>query len=245
MTTPPDTAAAAAPAPRRILGPLAEHEIGLDWARTRAYMRADFDRALALMGDRGTPMKRLYWWLMPPTQALFWYRVSRWLYLNGRIGPARIVFLISYYVTGAELPPTTSIGPGCVIGHAIGTRVGGRIGARCTMWADVNVGGGVIEGDVGGGPGLPCIGDDVTLAVKSAVLGAVRIGDGVKVGPGCIVTRDLPARAMVFTAAPRVLFDSDAAPVLPSPAPPDLPELASTPAGVAAPSPQHNTETST
>ena len=193
----------AAPCPEGF--PIAEHEIGMDWGRTRAYIRADFERAVACLGGPESRIKLIYWWLLPQIQALIWYRVSRWLFLRGHRTAARTVHLIAIYLTGAELAPTASIGPGCVLGHAHGTRIGGRIGARLTVFADTGVGGGLGPEDIGGGPGLPWLGDDVSLAAKAMVLGPVRIGDGVRVGPGVILSQDVPAGALVFNPPPRVL----------------------------------------
>jgi serine O-acetyltransferase len=139
-------------------------------------------------------------------QALFWHRISRWLLLNRWTRTARFISLFAIYLTRAELPPTTSIGPAALIPHATGVHLFGRIGARFTMQGEGGCGGGFGTQDIGGGPGYPVVGDDVVLAFGAKVLGPVRVGDGVHVGPCALVTDDLPAGALVMWPKPRVIL---------------------------------------
>jgi len=214
-------------------GPVADFERDMSLRRALALSRCDFERALTLMADRGTLAKRIFWWLLPQVQAVFWYRISRWLYLTGWRSSAQIVHLACVYLTSAELPPVASIGPGCILGHAAGTRLVGRFGERLTVYADVCVGGGIGEGDIGGGDGLPVVGDDVTIGAKAMVLGAVRVGNGARIGPAAVVTRDVPAGATVFIAPPRMMTAGapavHSAPVA-SPMPASAPHSAEVPA---------------
>ena len=43
------------------------------------------------------------------------------------------------------------------------------------------------------------------VGVGAVVMGHVRIGDNVQIGPHCVVTSDVPADRVLFVAAPRVL----------------------------------------
>lgn len=56
------------------------------------------------------------------------------------------------------------------------------------------------------------IGDDVMLCVHSVVLPGVRIGDGAVVGAGAVVTRDVPANAVVAGVPAAILRMRDAVP---------------------------------
>jgi serine O-acetyltransferase len=194
-------------APKPVPGavhPLSAHEIGLDWRMTRQYMRQDFARFLANVGEGHSASKRLFWRLLPSNQALFWYRVSRFLYIKGWRTTAMFVFLFNLYLTRAELPPTTSIGPGCLIGHAVGVILLGRIGSGFTVYGQAGTGGGIGDGDVGGGSGLPWVGDNVVFGMKAMALGPIRIEDGARLGPAAVVTRDVAAGATVFGVPPRM-----------------------------------------
>lgn len=183
----------------------------LRWAETWALIRSDMDR-LARHLERDSFAHRLYYACLPGFQALFWHRIARHLLLRGWAVPARLISLFAMYLTRAELPPTSSIGPGALIAHATGVYVFGRIGARVTIQGDGGFGGGFGTDDIGAGPGYAVVGDDVVVAFGARVLGAVRIGDGVHIGPGALVTSDVPDRSLVLWAKPRVIVGGAAGP---------------------------------
>lgn len=176
------------------------------WSGVKALIASDLARVFGAMGTTGSLGQRLFWFLLPNCQAMWLYRVYRCLYLNGWRNLAWLLYLLSIYVTRAEIPPTTDIGPHCLMGHPTGCRLGGRIGARATiLGGDSGTGGGMGEGDVGGGDGLPWVGDDVVLGVGALVLGPVRIGHGVRIGPRAVVTTDLADGALVLWTKARVI----------------------------------------
>lgn len=81
----------------------------MTFAQARADFRADFTRWVEWLGGGSLP-QRVYWFFLPAIQALFWYRVSRWLFLNGWRNTARLVGLFSLYLTRIELPrPVPSV----------------------------------------------------------------------------------------------------------------------------------------
>ena len=57
--------------------------------------------------------------------------------------------------------------------------------------------------DIGAGPGLPVIGDEVEVYPGSFVLGPIHIGDRVSIGPGCGVLKDVPAGSVLQRAEAR------------------------------------------
>lgn len=175
-----------------------------DWARTRALIASDFRRLLEALGNPPSRLKRVFWFLLPNFQALFLYRLYRWLYVCGWRNLAWLVYLVNFYLTRVEIPPTTVIGTGCLLGHPTGVILCGRIGERFTLYGDGGIGGGLGDGDVGGGDGLPWVGDDVVFAYRAMVLGPVRIGDGARLGPACTVTRDVPAGGVVVGPLSRI-----------------------------------------
>lgn len=188
--------------PAAALRPPAE-DPPLSWADTRAHMRADFSRLVQGMHRSGA-LQRVFWFFMPTYQALFWYRISRYLFLRGWRNAAWLVYLFNVYWTRIEIVPATAIGPGCFLGHPP-VVLCGRIGANFTLHGDGGTGGGMQEGDIGGGPDLPVIGDNVTFAIRSLALGPIRIGNGARLAPGAIATRDVPAGAVVAATPARVL----------------------------------------
>lgn len=194
------------------LHPVADHEVDITWARTREFMRQDFARNIENFGGRGSFFTRLVWRLMPNVLAVSLYRISRHLYLTGHGAAASLVSLVSMYLTRTELPPYSSIGPGFLIGHATAVTIIGRVGRNFTAYGVCGIGGGYGTEDIGGGPGRPVLGDNVTMAHSSLVQGPVRIGDNVSFGPHAHVTRDVPSNTMVIGAPSRVQRKSDVRP---------------------------------
>lgn len=184
----------------------------LTWAQTRTLIRSDMERLVQhLRAD--SLGHRFYYALLPGFQALLWHRVSRHFYLRGHRQTARLISLAAIYLTNAEIPPTTSLGPSALIAHANGVYIFGRVGARLTVYGHGGFGGGFGEEDIGAGPGYALVGDDVTIAFGARAFGAVRIGNGAKFGPGAQTTRDVPAGALVMWPQSRIIGgDAETAP---------------------------------
>ena len=177
----------------------------ISWSQTRALIRSDLNRVAQHLKQPDSFWHRMYFILMPGFQALFLHRISRYLYLRGWVAAARGLSLLALYLTRAEIPPTTSIGPAALIAHPTCVNVFGKLGARLTINGAGAFGGGFGATDIGGGPGYPVVGDDVVLAYGAHVLGPVRIGNGVHVGPGALVTFDVPDHGLVLWDRPRVI----------------------------------------
>lgn len=176
----------------------------MSWALTRRLIRSDFNRLSQWYGG-GPLSRRVYWFFQPNFQALFLYRLYRYLYLNGWRNSARSLFMFSLYLTGADISPSTSIGEACLIGHAVGIIVCGKLGARCTLYGQGGTGGGIGDDDIGGGPGLPVVGDDVMFGVKAIALGTIRIGNRVNLGPAAVATSNVPDDAMVVALPSKII----------------------------------------
>ena len=176
----------------------------LTWRQTWSLIRSDMERLVRhLQADSFG--HRCYYALLPGFQALFWHRISRYLFLRKWARVARLVSLFSIYLTRSEIPPTTSLGPSALIAHPTGVYIFARVGARLTVHGHGGFGGGFGEEDIGAGPGYAIVGDDVVMAFGARAFGAIRIGDGVKFGPGTQLMRDVPAGALVLWAQSRVL----------------------------------------
>jgi serine O-acetyltransferase len=86
-----------------------------------------------------------------------------------------------------------SIGPGFYIGH-VGTIYIGpcRIGANCSVTHNVTIG----VGHAKGAQGLPTLGNDVWIGTGAIVFGKVKIGNGVTVNCGSVLSRSMPDRCL-------------------------------------------------
>lgn len=105
------------------------------------------------------------------------------------------------YVRAVTLPAKTVIGPGLALHHPHSIVVSGRtvIGKNCSIYHEVTIGGG------GTKPGLPRIGDDVSIYAGARVLGGVTIGDNVEIGANAVVTFDVPPNTVVPSPQSRAI----------------------------------------
>ena len=171
---------------------------------TRARLRWDWERIEAYRSQIGlpTPVTR---WVVPSWLAVWCYRWARHHHLRGRGLWGRFWAHLGLWLTGADLPAGVDLGPGLLLTAPAAISLCGRAGRNLTVHALSGLGGELGAADVGAGPGMPWLGDDVTLEPHAGVLGAVRIGDRVRIRSGAIVTEDVPADGVVEPSAPRVL----------------------------------------
>ncbi|MCA1971274.1 MAG: hypothetical protein LDL44_00400 [Caenispirillum sp.] len=169
---------------------------------TRQLLRADRARLLALLGE---PEDRRQWLALHPSwQAVWLYRWSHYQFVHGRRLLARLLWHVNLLLTGADISPLADFGPGLVIRCPLCVVLLGKAGANLTVHGHGGIGGGLSSEDIGAGPGLPVLGDDVTLQMRALILGPVRIGSGTCIGPGCVVTRDTLPGTVIEAVEPRL-----------------------------------------
>jgi serine O-acetyltransferase len=123
----------------------------------------------------------------------------------------RFLSNVSRFLTGIEIHPGAKIGQSVFIDHGMGVVIGetAEVGDGCTIYQGVTLGG----TSLAGGKRHPTLGRDVTIGANGAVLGAITLGDGVKVGSGSVVVKDVPAHATVVGVPARIVAQ-DGKPVL-------------------------------
>lgn len=104
-------------------------------------------------------------------------------------------------VSGAELQPSSRIGPGVVLKHTTGLVVGGGVvaGRHLTLHQNVTL------GDKHPYGGQPLLGDDVTIGAGACVLGPIRVGDRVVIAANAVVTTDVPDDCVVAGVPARIV----------------------------------------
>jgi serine O-acetyltransferase len=125
--------------------------------------------------------------------------VSRYLYLGNHTVGARVLAHVNMLVTGADISPAADLGAGLVVVTPPGTAIFGKAGRDLTVMPCAGLGGEIgRREDVGGGPGLPVLGDEVVLGPHSGVLGPCRVGDRVRIDGFVLVAhRDVPDDTIV------------------------------------------------
>lgn len=131
------------------------------------------------------------------------YRLSRKL-RGGKIGRAasRLIDNYARTISGCYISQFSNIAGGLHLPHPTGIVIGEgvTIGRRATIYQHVTLG----SGDTGLSA-YPTVGDDVTIFANAVVIGAIKIGDGAKIGAGAIVLRDVPPGAVAVGNPARII----------------------------------------
>ena len=135
--------------------------------------------------------------------AIFFYRMSRWCYLRHIPVVPTLITLLIFLIYNSKVPPEAAIGRGTRLNYGgLGVVIHKRctIGDNCTIGQQVTLGGGNNRY-----PGVPRLGNNVYVAKGAAIIGGIDIGDNVTVGINAVVTKPVPANAIVAGVPARVL----------------------------------------
>ncbi len=127
--------------------------------------------------------------------ALFLHRISHVLWKARFPILPRLISHIGRFMTGIEIHPGAVIGQGFFIDHGMGVVIGEttEIGDNVTLYQGVTLGGTGLE------PGKrhPTLGNNVIVGAGAKVLGAIVIGNHVRIGANSVVLRSAPDHATV------------------------------------------------
>lgn len=130
--------------------------------------------------------------------------------------------LISHYnrsVTGIEIHPGARLGERLFIDHGMGIVIGetSEIGDDCSLYQGVTLGGTSTQHT----KRHPTLGNNVVVGAGAKLIGAIHVGDGVKIGAGSVVVTSVPSHATVVGVPGRVVAirnpDEDTTERLPDP----------------------------
>lgn len=151
-------------------------------------------------------------WNEPSLLVVALYRWGRWI-RSLRFAPFRFmlncIFVPAYgFITcfvGIALPRGATIGGGLRIDHfgAIVISSGAVIGRRCTIRQGVTIGNRKSLDDI------PVLGDDVDIGAGAKLLGAIRIGNGAKIGANAVVLSDVPEGATAVGVPARIVHSGE------------------------------------
>ncbi|CAH8191169.1 Serine acetyltransferase [Vibrio aestuarianus] len=134
--------------------------------------------------------------------AIFFYRISRWLYLKKVPFLPKLLQLVIFILYNSKVPPDADIGKGSFLvvkGVAVVIINGAKIGKRCRIGIGCRV--------VGKGPykKVPVIGNDVFLGPGCVIVGPVIIEDNVAVAPNSVVTKSVPKGSIVAGVPAKII----------------------------------------
>jgi serine O-acetyltransferase len=129
---------------------------------------------------------------------------------------ARLLHRWSQAMAGLDLPHTIDAGPGLLLTHGWGLVVNGKakIGSNVTLFNGAVIGQKDTITAAGRSTRYPVIGNDVWIGAHAIVIG-VTIGDGAIIGPGSVVTKDVPPGCVV-AGNPAAILRRDALPDVPN-----------------------------
>jgi serine O-acetyltransferase len=153
------------------------------------------DIAAARQRDPATPSTLEVIFAYPGVHAIWGHRISHWLWNRGARVGARTLAELTRILTGVDIHPGATLGPGLFIDHATGV----VIGETAEVGEDVMIYHGVTLGGSGRDTGKrhPTIGDRVTIGAGAKVLGAIKIGDDSRIGANAVVVKEVPSSAVV------------------------------------------------
>jgi serine O-acetyltransferase len=131
------------------------------------------------------------------------HRLSHWLYTNRvPVFPGAISFF-NRFLTGIEIHPGATIGEGLFIDHGMGVVIGETavIGDDCHLTQGVTLGGTSNRRE----KRHPTLGNNVVVGAGAKIIGAIEIGDHVRIGAGSVVLTNVPPFATVVGVPGKVV----------------------------------------
>ena len=134
----------------------------------------------------------------PGLHAVWIHRISHGLWNLGLKWIARVLSMVSRFITGIEIHPGAKIGRRFFIDHGIGVVIGETtiIGDDVMLYHDVTLGARGIEQ----GKRHPTIGNDVIIGAGARVLGNVTVGSGSRISANAVITSDLAPKTLLDKA---------------------------------------------
>ena len=161
------------------------------YRRSEAIFRTDIARkAPRLAGEPGFAEEVIGWlWTRAPLQAVLLDRISNEIHKTEGEHPVldHLAFIMRA-TTAMEIYYTATIGEAFTVNHGAGTVIGPRhvIGRNFTVYQGVTVG----QREIRSPEQHATIGDRVFLFSGAKVLGALRIGDDVRVAANAVLLTD-------------------------------------------------------
>ena len=152
----------------------------------------------------GDPAAKNYYEIMlcyPGLLAITMQRMAHFLYSQGLELIARIITEHAHSLTGIDIHPGAKIGKAFFIDHGTGVVIGEttEIGENVKIYQGVTLGAKSFPKDENGNAkkGLkrhPTVGNNVTIYAGAAILGPVKIADGITVAANTWITQDIKTK---------------------------------------------------
>ena len=138
----------------------------------------------------------------PGVKAIFFHKIANFFSVAKFHLIARIISQFSRFLTGIEIHPKAKIGKNFFIDHGMGVVIGetSKIGDNVTIYHMVTLGG--ISPSINSDNQRqvkrhPTLKDNVVIGSGAQVLGPITVGENAKIGANAVVTKDVPANAVM------------------------------------------------
>ena len=138
----------------------------------------------------------------PGVKAIFLHKIANFFCIAKFDLVARIISQFSRFLTGIEIHPKAKIGENLFIDHGMGVVIGetSEIGNNVTIYHMVTLGGISPSIDSDQQRNIkrhPTLKDNVVIGSGAQILGPVIIGKNARIGANAVVTKDVPANAVM------------------------------------------------
>ena len=189
----------------QVVSALTLHQVIAKGFETDSSINACMRRDLLAHYERDPACDRLYIPLLyfKGFHALQSYRVSHWLWSQGRTSMALYLQSRVSEIFAVDIHPAATIGGGLMIDHATGLVIGETavVGEDVSMLHAVTLGGTGHET----GQRHPNIGSGVLISAGAKILGNISVGEGAKVGAGSLVLSSVAPHTTVAGVPARVV----------------------------------------
>lgn len=139
----------------------------------------------------------------PGLHAIWFHRVSHFLYQHKWFTLARVISQFAKFLTGIEIHPGAKIGRRFFIDHGTGIVIGEttEIGDDVLLYQGVTLGGTGKEK----GKRHPTLKNNIVVGAGAKILGNITIGNNVKIGAGSVVLKSIPDNCTVVGVPGRIV----------------------------------------
>ncbi len=139
----------------------------------------------------------------PGIKAILLHRIAHFFWKIEMPFVPRYLSEISRTVTGIEIHPGAQIGKDFFIDHGAGVVIGetAEIGDNVTLYQGVVLGGTSLDPI----KRHPTLGNNIVVGTGAKLLGAITIGDNVKIGANSVVVDDVPPNSVVVGVPGKVI----------------------------------------
>ena len=138
----------------------------------------------------------------PGVKALFFHRIANFFSKAKFDLVARLISQLSRFFTGIEIHPRAEIGKNFFIDHGMGVVIGetSEIGDNVTIYHATTLGGispSIKSDEQRDVKRHPTLKNNVVVGSGAQVLGPIIVGENAKIGANAVVTKDVPANAIM------------------------------------------------